>query len=258
MLIEIVVHCFRFSRVLAYQLSSLVLWPPKKTEFRLSVFCGEEEDDSTMRMLSFFISNTNIGERSKLWIHGRSLPNLLNRAIGRNFAAKQTTADVVWFCDADYVFGDGYLDALAETCCQFQRQAEDKFPKRLLFPREIQISNTHELGDDYARRVTQPAIVNIDPKDFKPHRIRKAIGGLQVVPGHIARKYGYCDGQKRTLKPRTDSTWKPTTCDIRYRKSLNGGKDWPGTPIDLPNLFRIRQSVAGVVDTVDERHGDDT
>jgi len=53
MKLEIVVHCWRYSRMLAYQLSSLVLFPPKDVEVALRVF-GTYADIPTMNMIDYF------------------------------------------------------------------------------------------------------------------------------------------------------------------------------------------------------------
>jgi len=122
--IEIITHCWRYSRVLNYQLSSLALHPPKHVKAYAHVFYSHD-DKTTRNAIDWHLRNgiggtmagaiTYHGETT--WAMASALPTalLLNRAIGRNLAAKHTRADIVWFCDADYFFGEGALDVLAEA-----------------------------------------------------------------------------------------------------------------------------------------------
>jgi hypothetical protein len=229
--LTIVTHCWRFSRVLAYQLSSLVLHPPKKIRVKMLVFYNKE-DAPTAQMLRWFSDKMPV---ECVW-YSLPLPELFNRTIGRNKAATECSTDAIWFCDADYFFGDGCLDALVSL---------DAVAGRLFYPSWSWINRTHELGDQYALRVTGPGLWDIDPADFERHEYRKAIGGLQIVRGSVARAYGYCRGDGRRLRPVLGG-WKQTSEDSAYRKTL--GTD--GVPIELPGLYRIRQLVQWRVDTL--------
>jgi hypothetical protein len=51
--IEIVSHCWQYGHLLAYQLSSLVNFPPVKAHVRMTVFHAGE-DARTRAMLDFF------------------------------------------------------------------------------------------------------------------------------------------------------------------------------------------------------------
>jgi len=239
MLIDLIVHCFRFSRVLNYQLSSLVHYSAWPAEVSITIFY-DPDDQPTTDVINHF--------RPDVTIAAWALPRrqLLRREIGRNLAAHQTAADVVWFADADYYFGDGCLSALAGTPLA---------DGMIHFPRKQQISKTHKLGDIYALRAKSPGLYDVNPADFQTERIRKAIGGLQIVTGDTARKHGYCDGCKVQAEVDPANGWVTTLGDRVYRgeSGLNCGK---GTPIDLPNLYRIRQSQQGVVDELPIPAGD--
>ncbi len=50
---------------------------------------------------------------------------LFRRAIGRNMRAKQSQADVLWFADTDYLFGEGCID---DVMRQVDRDDELRFP----------------------------------------------------------------------------------------------------------------------------------
>lgn len=235
--IELVVSCWRYSRCLAYQLQSLTQ-PCQDGAVQITV-CMTEEDKQTRAVVDYW------SPLLAMWEHVVSvlvlpLPELLRREIGRNRRALDTKADLIWFLDADYVFGSGFLEALASV-----ELPNDK----LFFPRHTWINKTHALGDQYALRAADHANwdhLSIDPEDFMQRRESKAIGGLQIIPGDVARKYGYCKDDKQLQSSVTDGKWKDTKGDFRYRKILGTR----GTPLDLPNLYRIRQTTEGVVDTL--------
>lgn len=231
MLIEIVTHCWRYSRCLAYQLSSLVLYPPRGTDCTLRVFCAKE-DAPTVRMIEWFIKHTKI----KLWPTVLPRSQLLHRAIGRNMACDFTKADWVWFTDADYFFREGCLDTLARV--------ETK--AKLIFPGKTYFTNDHAIGDRYAYLANTPGILDIDEADFKPHKLNRAIGGVQIVPGDVAREYGYCRNHKGYQSPVEGDKFIRNHSDKQFRKDLGTG----GMKVDLPGVYRIRQTDFGVVDTL--------
>lgn len=231
MKLEIIIHCWRFSRTLIYELSSLFTHAPDGVT---ATIFYDPDDRPTVDVLDFFGSKIDIGE----W----PLPKekLLRRAIGRNMAARASTADIVWFCDADYYFGPGCLEVLTHL------PIEDDM---IYYPRTQQINKTHALGDQYARAATKPGIYSVAQNDFRPEKIRKAIGGLQIVTGDTARKHGYCDGCKVQGEVSSKGGWAMTLGDQVYRGQSGIGCG-NGTQIHLPNLYRIRQSTQGVVDTL--------
>ncbi|MBX2825316.1 MAG: hypothetical protein KTR33_11350, partial [Gammaproteobacteria bacterium] len=55
--IEIVSHCWRYSHMMLYQLSSLVLYPPAECTVTMTV-CYSEEDTDTKELLDFFAEQT--------------------------------------------------------------------------------------------------------------------------------------------------------------------------------------------------------
>jgi len=238
--IELVTHCWRYSRVLNYQLASIRANPPADAKLMVTVFVAKD-DPMTHRVVGYW------WERSKcLWpdvtIRQRRIPSpqLLRREIGRNKAALASIADLIWFLDCDYVFGPDCLETLATI---------DLPDDKLFYPQHVWINKTHALGDEYARRAAEgPSIYNIDPDDFERRKERKAIGGLQIVPGDVARQYGYCRDDKKLQSPVTDGKWQTTKGDYRFREILGTS----GTAIDLPNLYRIRQTTEGAVDTLKE------
>jgi hypothetical protein len=233
--VTIVTHCWRYSRVLTYQLSSLLLHPPKNVEASIFVFYTRE-DQPTRDVIDFFLGQRWLG----MAFGGVDIPrtHLLNRSIGRNRACREVPADVFWFTDCDYCFGEGALDALAEV---------DLKSSRLFYPETTWFTKDRETGDAYADRAQKPAVLEIDPADFVEHRPGKAIGGIQIVPGDVAREFGYCPdvAKHQTPVPADCFLFKRNFSDTTFRKHLNT----KGTPIDVPNVFRIRQSEFGQVDS---------
>jgi hypothetical protein len=236
--VEIISHCWQYSRVLNYQLSSLVLNPPKRVVVRLVVYYSLD-DSNTQAVVTLFAHL----ESTKEWLHGLWMkkPFLLNRSIGRNMAARHSTADLVWFCDCDYFFGPGCLDALADV----PLDPADPEYSPLYFPRVTYYNKDHANGDGYARRAAVPDVYDIDPADFIEHRSKRAIGGIQIVPGDVARAKGYCPDISKWQTP-TDGDKMLFGSDVPFRRSLGTG----GKAIDIPNCYRIRQTTEGVVDTL--------
>ena len=109
--LEIVSHCWRYGHYLVYQLSSLVHHRTDKLDVTMSVYYSSE-DESVVRVLRFF-EKIEVPGLTWNWVE---LPKekLFRRSIGRNLAAKSTSADWVWFTDCDVMFHEGCLDALAD------------------------------------------------------------------------------------------------------------------------------------------------
>ena len=49
--LEIVSHCWHYSRLLTYQLSSLVLHPPTEVAVTVTVFLAEEDEDTVFTLV---------------------------------------------------------------------------------------------------------------------------------------------------------------------------------------------------------------
>lgn len=227
--LELVSHCWNYSHLLSYQLSSLVLNPPTRLAVTMTVYyCSE--DERTSKLLRFFSNQSVANVR---WdFRDCSKQQLFRRAIGRNDAALKTTSDWIWFTDCDQVFGSGCLDSLASILPQHQGP--------LLFPRKVActdlLASDHEMlfqSDD------TPAIVDIDPSHFVAKSHTKAIGALQIVRGDAARAVGYCNSVKHFQQPA--HRWKKTYEDRTFRRLIGS----QGEPIEVPNIYRIEHVVKG-------------
>jgi len=227
--VEIVSHCWMYSWLLTYQLSSLVLHPPSRLRVTMTV-CHSPEDEQTLRVLRFFEAH----HHSSLTWNWQPLPKerLFRRAIGRNQAALATTADWIWFTDCDQVFHRGCLDALAKVL--------PGCAGPLVFPRQVGCTQLLDVDDPVFQAVSAgPALVDIDPARFTPVTHTRAVGALQILRGDVARATGYCRHISFYQEPL--SHWQKTYEDRTFRWLLGT----QGEPIDVPGLYRIEHARKG-------------
>lgn len=227
--IEIVTTCWKYSRLLSWQLDSLEeSWQQldDPDSVSLTVVCASPDEDPDTHAAT--LSYRMVDRPVRMLMLDK--PQLFNRAIGRNLAAKETPADWVWFCDCDYLLSPASLQTLAET---------DPGDGKLFFPRVVLTHKNHALGDRYIEAGPNSDI--FDPDDFYARTMCKAIGGIQVVLGNVAREQGYCDWP-RMQQPVSGDLMSDTRSDRAFRAHLGT----PGTPLDLPGVFRIRHSTSGL------------
>lgn len=227
--LEIVSHCWRYSWVLTYQLSSLLLHPPDGVRLQMTVFYSPE-DEPTSRVLQFFGGQSH---PSITW-DWRPLRRelLFRRAVGRNQAALATRAHWIWFTDCDQVFHRGCLDSLPSILAGHDGP--------LVFPREVHCTELLGLDDPLFRAVADgPSLVDIDLRRFSPVTHTRAVGALQIVRGDVAREMGYCKDIRFYQEPLTH--WQKTFEDRTFRWLLGT----QGEPIHLPGLYRIEHARKG-------------
>lgn len=215
--------------MLVYQLSSLVLHPPKNTDVTMTVYYGEE-DTATVALLDFFAQQQVPGVRWNWQVLPRQA--LFRRAIGRNLAAKQTRADWVWFTDCDLLFGDGCLDGLA-LALQGRRDV-------LVYPSS---ENCTGLLPPEAPILNPPMaplqVLDFDTSLFSRFPRDRATGPLQITHGKVARTVGYCESLPYYQRP--SETW----CKAYEDRALRWLLRTQGAPIDVPSVYRIRHVAKG-------------
>lgn len=244
--IELIVTCYagkypQYAAMFMSQVASLLTHPPKTCSVCLTV-CHSACDE----MVHDVIDEAELGmdgDRLDLcrWVF--PLNELFRRGLCRNYAAKKSTADIVWFADADALWLDGCLDALASS--EWERLAR---------PAEAHFHKTHAQGDadiernmkwwktvkdwSSSRSATKWDEAIPDPSRFQPERIKFASGGYIIVDGDTARK-GFLDGTKWTQPVDPAGGFRDPREDIAYRKQFK-----KSTPLNLPNLYRFRHSVS--------------
>lgn len=228
--IEIVSHCWQYAHFLAYQLSSLVLYPPQNVDVTMTVYYNGE-DEGTSALLDFFGSREVPG----ITWNWRELPKtaLFRRAIGRNEAALATRADWIWFTDCDLLFRQGCLDGLAEAL-QGRRDA-------LVFPATELITTLLDDDDPMLHNFDPQKlqVIDIDDSRFVEQKRDRATGPLQIAHGDVTRAVGYCDCLGYYQKPA--EKWCKAHEDRAFRWLLGSR----GTGLDIPGVYRIRHVSKG-------------
>jgi len=232
-MIEVVTHAYaetmpHFASALVYQISSLILHKPKKCEVILSL-CTCCSDLRVSTVLEWLQSQREVWKNAIVRVY---LPDKIGRrCLGRNDTALETEADIVWFADVDQVFRGGIFDRLAEM----------EWPEgaSMVYPRIVKIHKDHDTGDKLLYGLDGPKLVDIDPEDFVDKRYRRAIGGVQIVQGDFARKYGYLNGDEKWQRS-TDKPFGDFRDDVAYRSfCLQHG---PIVGVDLPGMHRLRHT----------------
>jgi len=221
--VEIVSHCWCYSNMLAYQLSSLIHFPPKKLKVIVTVFYAQEDQD-TVDLLNFFSRQ----QPENVQWNWQPLPKekLFRRGIGRNMAALSTEADWVWFADCDIIFHCNCLDSLAESL-KGRRDI-------LVYPREERTTSMLPNSDPMLHEGRRPQLVAIPAEQFSPHTPKCATGALQIVHGDVAKAIGYCDGLSLYQTP--SRHWCKTYEDRAFRWLVGT----QGEPIDVDGVYQIR------------------
>lgn len=227
--LEIVSHCWQYSHLLTYQLSSLVNYPPKNMHITMTVYYSLE-DAHTIKTLKHF-EQIDIPNVQWNW---KTLPkeSLFRRSIGRNLSALETLTDWIWFTDCDVIFHEGCFDTLHE---QLQNNTH-----ALIFP--LEENRTVPLAKDHALFNVQdkPISVNdIDTDNFITTDITRATGPLQITHGDVARKLGYCKMVSIYQKPA--QSWCKALEDRVFRWVL--GTQGVGMPIK--SVYRIQHEFKG-------------
>ena len=229
--LELVSHCWRYSHFLTYQLSALVKYRTDKLDVTMTVFYAEE--DAAVKAVLDFFGAMDVSGITWNW---QALPKeeLFRRSIGRNIAAKATTADWIWFTDCDILCHEGCLDALADAL-----QGRDD---ALVFPR-IGLGTSLLPEDDPILEAGRkgPALLEIPIEAFTPYggERDKAKGPHQITHGDIARACGYCETIGLYQAPA--ERWRKTYEDRAFRWLIGTH----GTPLDIPNVCQIRHIAKG-------------
>lgn len=226
--LEIVSHCWNYSHLMAYNLSSYVNYPPSDIDITVTVF-HSPDDHRTIETLNYF-KQFDVPGISWNW---QLLPTdqLLRRAIGRNKAALETQANWIWYIDCDLIFHKGCLDSLA-TALQGRKDP-------LIFPDSESVTSLLEDENPILKNDSEAALVDIDTSQFQPNPITRAVGAYQITHGDVARACGYCNNISLYQTP--EAHWRKTYEDRTYRWLLGTH----GVAIEIPAIYRIRHISKG-------------
>ena len=157
---------------------------------------------------------------------------LFRRAIGRNYAALRTEADVVWFTDADYCFGEGCLDSIHDLM---------DADSGLCIPETVKINVDHATGNAAIERERENPLPQIVESEFKTRKEKKAIGGIQIIGGNLARKIGYLKGTRWVEPVDASKGFRSCKCDKVWRSHNN----LSATRLPIRNVYRMRHEMDG-------------
>ncbi len=227
--IEIISHCWNYANILTYQLSSLVLFPPKTTTVCMTVYY-EGSDERTKEVLSFFADRHVDNVKWNFCAIEKAY--LLRRAIGRNLSALNTDADWVFFTDCDVLFREQALDLLAE---ELVNRAD-----LLVYPRYHMVTELLPDDDSIFVDFTEAGMIrDVDSFRFSLEERTRAVGAFQITRGDAARLGGYCNAV--TYYHRPVKHWRKCYDDRTFRWLLGT----QGTPLEVPGFYRLRHAAKG-------------
>ena len=231
--IEIVSHCWNghlpiYAPMLRAQGLSLINYSRHKCQVSWSVFFEHSDTEVWNVLTELEPSLLRCGV--VVFRFPVCLEELFQRSIGRNTVALSTGADCVWFCDCDYMFVDGCLDSAIEAAALS--------PNEIVYPIQVAVTS-HEDGDAIIQRMQDKK--SLDPAQLAQFYNRdetKAIGGIQIVHGDLARSRGYLNNTKwQQPQTKVDVGFFQTGSDVRYRKSIGKQCQRP-----ITGVHRIRHS----------------
>lgn len=235
--IRLVTHCYaatlpQYARFLAYQIASIHVYRPQ-CQVVLDV-CYDPTDTATVSVLNYYLG---LQCDSFLRLRPMELARLGKRCIGRNESCLESQEDVVFLTDVDHLFYETALDDVVEAMDQAPENAA------MIYPTTIEIMRTHFSGDSYASQDyhTRPFLLP-GASLFEAKHYNRAIGGVQIVRGSVARNFGYLQGTS-WLNP-LESKQKPFGTfrdDLAFRRQC----EQVGAIVPLssmPNIKRMRHS----------------
>ena len=225
--LHIVSHCWQYSHMLNFQLSSLVNYAPTNMHVTYTLYHAAE--DTKLKKLISRFNALPVPNVTWDWIE---LPKeqLFRRAIGRNRSALETQADWIWFSDCDLIFHDACLDSLAQALTGKQ--------EHMVFPQQEYVTDLLPSSHPMLNQ-SSDEIIDIDTSLFDTNAIHKAKGAFQIVHGDVARTCGYCPDISLYQQPM--SHWSKTYEDSMFRRLIGS----EGVPIDVKGLYRIRHVEKG-------------
>lgn len=241
--LEIVTHCYAvtlpfYAAQLQFQVASLLYYCPRSFNVCCTVFTTHAD-----KLTLAFCNEAKVHVLQNLTINCIALSpgSLYRRAVGRNIRALANEANVYWFADVDYFFGQGCIESLLN-----QVNADSG----LVYPRHVQISPDHAAGDALTAGITQQTkLFPFAKRDqFVQIEQKRCIGGLHIIGANrlaatnpeTGNAFGYINGHAKCRPVDAEQGFAQCRCDIPF-KSQHG----PATQIDIKSVFRIRHTTAG-------------
>ena len=227
--LQIVSHCWNYSHLSLFQLSSLANYPPTECHLTYTLFYAEE--DTGMVALINRFSALKIPNITWDW---QVLPKaeLFRRAIGRHKASLASKAHWVWFADCDLIFHEGCIDSVAKAVAEKRTG--------LVFPNHEGITDLLPAEHPMLNQsIGEQGTIDIDTQLFKHNSITRAKGAFQIVHGDVARAVGYCGSIPLYQQP--TEHWRKTYEDTVFRRLI----DYDGEAVPVQNLYRIRHAEKG-------------
>jgi hypothetical protein len=222
MIIEICSHCYKYSKLLSFQLSSFILFPPKNTYIYTLFF--SQKDKNTQDVIDFF--KPKLEGVIELNLKPIEEGLLFNRGAGRNIALHESKANWIWFTDVDFLFRHNCLNDLT-SILEYENH-------NLVHPTFIKQNKSTEDGDIVIESVKDISVIDIEEKDYIDHKINRAIGAVQIANVEKTKYLNYCNYLG------TYKTWHRCSSDIKFRKQIDSkGK------IEIDGIFRIRHTKKG-------------
>ena len=230
--LEIVSHCWNYSHFLAFQLGSLIANPPPENlALTVTIFYAAEDSD-TVKLLKR-IENISVSNVTWNW-QALPPPYLFRRSIGRNLAAKHTSADWVWFTDCDETFQNGCLQSLNKVL----RQSDAALVYPAVEHRTAPLENS-VFEIDYDNQNWLQAICQLPLDQFHISKMSRATGPLQISRGDVVRELGYCDSVSCFQKPEVQFAKAHEDRVFRWLLATQG------TALDIEGVYRIQHRVKG-------------
>lgn len=227
MITEICSHCYKYSKLLSFQLSSFILFPPKNTYIYTLFF--SETDKNTQDVIDFF--KPKLEGVIELNLKPTEEGLLFNRGAGRNIALHESKADWIWFTDVDYLFRHNCLDDLYNILKSEQYV--------LVHPSKIKQNKSTKDGDDIIEAIKDISVRDITPENYIIHKIRRAIGGAQITNVLKTKHLDYCSYLGTYKK------WHITFSDVEFRRKISSRSN-----INVNDIFRIRHTEKGHISQV--------
>ena len=165
---------------------------------------------------------------------------MFRRVIGRNQVALTTDSDLVFFTDVDHCFGWGCLDELEVIWNDLKRAGP--LPV-MVWPHEVLVQASFDDADCFWNQsLEMKGVLHIPPyHSFVATRYYRAIGGVQIVNGDFARKYGYLNGHAKWQSPISpDKPFPSFRDDVKFRRFCEASGCCFSIP--LKNLYRLRHT----------------